>query len=513
MEPGRGLNRTRWTEFIALLLFSLLAAWMPSDCFAHPCQSVTYCPDIDTSSCCYWYACECHCCVTLARVSSLSNSAEYYPEGDPLDRRFLKIGTVLRPGDHVITGEDSNVILSFEDMSTLMVKAESEVVLEMPPKGPSAIGLVFGKIWVNFKRMVNGEDLDVRMTDTVTGIKGTTVVFEQTKTSSAIKVLEGVVTVTPRRGGAAVSVKAGQMVVTSAGKLSPVGSLNVAAETALWQPLLTAAGLSAPVATPQPQPSPGPTQGNLALGKPARMSSQYSGSYPAAYGVDGNLGSMFHTQGEKNPWWQVDLQGSYALKTIVLHNRWASNGDRARTIQVLLSQDGNAWTAIYRHNGTDFKDLTVDAGGRQARYVRVQLAETNYLHLMEVEVFGSGTAVTRPQPAPTPVQPVQKFNNYNSNVECSYTDKATFILKEPIHVTQAALWYDFGSTQNVTYTLMASGKRSAAERSRKGIVPPVIPGAMALWNLATWGRGPIPWSPRPPGFATTLNTMQVTASS
>ena len=133
-----------------------------------------------------------------------------------------------------------------------------------------------------------------------------------------------------------------------------------------------------------PELKPGVIPSNLALGKPARMSSQYSGPDPASSGVDGNLGSMFHTNIEKNPWWQVDLQSSYALSSIVLHNRYASNGDRARTIQVLISQDGNAWTTIYRHDGTEFKDLTVDAGGRSARYVRAQLAESNYLHLLEV---------------------------------------------------------------------------------------------------------------------------------
>jgi hypothetical protein len=390
---------------------------------------------------------------------------------------FVKQNTVFRGGDHVITGEDSSIILGFSDLSTFLMKSESEIVTITPPSKDSKIRLVLGNIWVNIKKMLKDGTMEVDMSQAVAGIKGTTLVLEETKTSSTVKVLEGVVTVTPKHGGAAVSLKAGQMLVVKAGTPSPVGSLNVAAETARWQPLLTAASLSTQVTTTETKPSPGPTQGNLALGKPARMSSQYSGTYPAANGVDGNLGSMFHTQGEKNPWWQVDLQSSYALKTIVLHNRWPSYADRARTIQVLLSQDGNAWTTIYRHNGTNFNDLTVDAGGRQARYVRVQLAETNYLHLMEVEVFGSGAAVSQPQPTPTPidtgktpvaVQPVQKFNNYNSNVACSYTDKATFILKEPIHVTQAALWYDFGSTQNVTYTLMVSGKKIGSGTVRKG---------------------------------------------
>ena len=58
---------------------------------------------------------------------------------------------------------------------------------------------------------------------------------------------------------------------------------------------------------------------NVALHKPATMSSAFdSESYPAA-GVDGLIAnSMFHTDIESNPWWQVDLQqtdvSSYFLR-------------------------------------------------------------------------------------------------------------------------------------------------------------------------------------------------------
>jgi hypothetical protein len=130
---------------------------------------------------------------------------------------------------------------------------------------------------------------------------------------------------------------------------------------------------------------------NLALGKPAQQSSTYSGAYPASNGVDGRKddGSMFHTGIERNPWWQVDLQGNYALSYIMLYNRTGCCAERERTVQVLLSQDGRNWRTIYSHNGTDFRELRVEAGGRQARYVRVQLAEQNYFHLQEVEVYGA----------------------------------------------------------------------------------------------------------------------------
>jgi hypothetical protein len=134
----------------------------------------------------------------------------------------------------------------------------------------------------------------------------------------------------------------------------------------------------------------GPTT-NLALGKPARQSSTYSGEYAAANAVDGRKddGSMFHTNNEMNPWWQVDLQGNYTLSYIMLYNRTGCCTERERTVRVLLSQDGNNWQTIYSNNGSDFRDLRVDARGRRARYVRVQLAEQNYFHLQEVEVYGA----------------------------------------------------------------------------------------------------------------------------
>jgi hypothetical protein len=127
--------------------------------------------------------------------------------------------------------------------------------------------------------------------------------------------------------------------------------------------------------------------GNLAIGKPARMSSQYSGEFPAASGVDGKVDTMFHTDSERNPWWQVDLLQSYSLGHIMLRNRRGGFQERTRSVQVLLSPDGNSWQTLYSHNGTSFKDLRVDAGGRSARFVRIQLAQQDYLHLSEIEVY------------------------------------------------------------------------------------------------------------------------------
>jgi hypothetical protein len=132
------------------------------------------------------------------------------------------------------------------------------------------------------------------------------------------------------------------------------------------------------------------SQTNLALRKPATQSSTYSAAYPASLCVDGNRdGEFCHTDSEPNPWWQVDLQGNFALSEIVVYNR-AGYEARSNTITASLSSDGRTWNQIYANRGGAVTVLHIPANGQTARYVRLQLAATEYLNLQEVEVYGSG---------------------------------------------------------------------------------------------------------------------------
>ena len=94
----------------------------------------------------------------------------------------------------------------------------------------------------------------------------------------------------------------------------------------------------------------------------------------------------------KNPWWQVDLGEVKNLTEIRIFNRLDYCADRARTIQVLLSNDGSNWTRVFANDGSIFggndgNPLSVSLKGKSARYVRLQLTETNYFHLDEVEIY------------------------------------------------------------------------------------------------------------------------------
>ncbi len=132
---------------------------------------------------------------------------------------------------------------------------------------------------------------------------------------------------------------------------------------------------------------------NLALHRPARLSSDYTGQ-GAQGGNNGILtgGFGFHTQLEDNPWWEVDLGDIRSLREIRVFNRLDACFDRARHLTVQISNDGKAWSEVHTQRGRLFgglwgRPLQVLVGGRTAQFVRIMLAEANYLHLDQVEVY------------------------------------------------------------------------------------------------------------------------------
>ncbi|MBX3015411.1 MAG: discoidin domain-containing protein [Caldilineaceae bacterium] len=142
---------------------------------------------------------------------------------------------------------------------------------------------------------------------------------------------------------------------------------------------------------------------NLAQGKSSSQSSTANGG-SAARAVDGNPngnwhgGSVSHTNNNTNAWWQVNLGSSYALNNIVLWNRtdccanrltnfyvFVANSDMTGRSFSSLVNDNTVWR--YRMTGQAPNQLVIPATVN-GRYVRVQLAGTNYLSLAEVQVFG-----------------------------------------------------------------------------------------------------------------------------
>lgn len=153
---------------------------------------------------------------------------------------------------------------------------------------------------------------------------------------------------------------------------------------------------------------------NLALGRPASQSSLYA---PAVAGraVDGNVdgnfaaGSVTHTQADANAWWETDLGSVQLVHALRLWNRSDCCADRLTNFHVFVSETPMtgrtlaqllADTTVWRTSvpTTAPRALLLETANARGRYVRVQLAGTNFLQLAEVEVHG------RPAPeAPPPV--------------------------------------------------------------------------------------------------------------
>ncbi len=146
-----------------------------------------------------------------------------------------------------------------------------------------------------------------------------------------------------------------------------------------------------------------PHLANVAMGRPTLQSSTaFKGDSRRA--TDGNTdgiyryGSVTCTACEANPWWEVDLEDVHYIEAIELWNRTDVSSERLDDYYVFVSQypftsmdplvtasDPQVW-ALHA-TGIPLPDA-LHAVGRKGRYIRVQLARTDYLHLAEVRIFG-----------------------------------------------------------------------------------------------------------------------------
>jgi len=132
----------------------------------------------------------------------------------------------------------------------------------------------------------------------------------------------------------------------------------------------------------------------------AKPTSAVSRESDAAGGVDSVKNGQwgFHTESEKDPWWQVDLEQNVSLDRVVIWNRCDPGmAERNSRIKVLGSEDGKDFKSLYQHDGkvffgfSDNRPLSVALSGAKARFLRLSLEGTSYFHLDEVEVFAAGS--------------------------------------------------------------------------------------------------------------------------
>jgi len=100
-----------------------------------------------------------------------------------------------------------------------------------------------------------------------------------------------------------------------------------------------------------------------------------------------NNNSVTHTDSTAGAWWMVNLGANYPISFVSIYNRTDGWMYRLGDYNViLLDQNQNP---IWSNHQTSYPNplTTIDAGGRTARYVRIQLTGTGYLALAEVQVM------------------------------------------------------------------------------------------------------------------------------
>uniref|UniRef100_A0A8C1PK85 Fucolectin tachylectin-4 pentraxin-1 domain-containing protein n=1 Tax=Cyprinus carpio TaxID=7962 RepID=A0A8C1PK85_CYPCA len=138
---------------------------------------------------------------------------------------------------------------------------------------------------------------------------------------------------------------------------------------------------------------------NLALGGKAVQSTTYSSFGAAQNAIDGNrqsihaLGSCSVTNGDKDPWWRVDLLNVYRITRVSITNRGDCCEKRIEGIQIRignsLENNGNNNQLAATVGPIPLGDTkTFEFKPVSGRYVNLFLPGRNeYLTLCEVEVY------------------------------------------------------------------------------------------------------------------------------
>jgi len=93
-----------------------------------------------------------------ARAADISGQVEIACPPDFEAWDVLKIGRIIYNHCRLKTGEDSTLKMSFGDMSTFVMRPETELVINMATKEKSNFQLFFGGVWTNIKKMAKGEE-------------------------------------------------------------------------------------------------------------------------------------------------------------------------------------------------------------------------------------------------------------------------------------------------------------------------------------------------------------------
>lgn len=95
---------------------------------------------------------------------------------------------------------------------------------------------------------------------------------------------------------------------------------------------------------------------------------------------------FFHTLQEASPWLELDLGQVQKFSSVKVFNRLDCCADRAVPLVIEVSDDRKAWRQVARRDAA-FAKWTAKLGPTSARWVRLRVTRSSFLHLFDVRVL------------------------------------------------------------------------------------------------------------------------------
>ena len=201
---------------------------------------------------------------------------------------------------------------------------------------------------------------------------------------------------------------------------------------------------------------------NLAFGKPASQSSTASGrdggDGEAKNAVNGRVdmiqdemnslssNSVTYTDMEKYPWWEVDLEGMYAISEIIVHMSLVDAFHDSSHLSIILYDDTNV--IVFRHYIADPADadaalnkIPIPAGTIAAKVRLVQLGEERTLSISEVVVVECIDGPTREITLPLGTLISGKIVNYITFIQSGLDDSISSFPVSESYISELILQY------------------------------------------------------------------------
>ena len=124
--------------------------------------------------------------VSIAKVNKVSGSVQKYEDAISKKGETLNIGDLLFEGDRIVTGKESLAFLEYNDGSKILLKAETELLMEKEKLVSIAKGRALFRMLKQAIRRFS-----VRMKTVTIGVRGTTFLTEAAKDNMAVYLKEG----------------------------------------------------------------------------------------------------------------------------------------------------------------------------------------------------------------------------------------------------------------------------------------------------------------------------------